>query len=59
LRKVENDDIDARNVRSIKNSKSLLEFPTITMLHLLLSTQKRSMRRMVEIALVGWREQDI
>jgi len=29
LRKVENDDIDAFQVRSIKNSESLLERPTI------------------------------
>jgi len=32
LRKAENDDIDALKVQSIKNSKSLLEFPTITAL---------------------------
>jgi len=30
--KAENDDIDALKVRSIKNSKSLLECPTITAL---------------------------
>jgi len=48
LRKVENDDIDTLNTRSIKNSKSLLEFHTITVLKLLLSAQKRSM------AISGW-----
>jgi len=30
--KTENDDIDALKLRSIKNSKSLLECPTITVL---------------------------
>ena len=40
----ENDDVDALNVRSIKNSKSLLEWPTITAF-LLLSAQKRSIAR--------------
>jgi len=39
LRKVQKDDIDALTVQSIKNSKSLPEFPTITVLKLLLSTQ--------------------
>jgi len=32
LRKAEKDDIDALNVRSIKNSTSLLEYPTNTAL---------------------------
>jgi len=32
LRKAENDDIDALNVRSMKDSKSLLECPTITVI---------------------------
>jgi len=45
LRKVEKDDIDALNVQSIKYSKSLLECPKITVLKLLLSTQKRSITR--------------
>ena len=45
LCKVVNDDIDVENLRSIKNSKSLLECPTITVLKFLLSTQKPSMTR--------------
>jgi len=32
LRKAENDDSDALNIRAIKNSKSLLDYPTTTFL---------------------------
>jgi len=39
LRKAENDDIDALKVRSIKNSKSLLECPTINALVAALDTK--------------------
>jgi len=44
LRKAENGDIDALNIRSMKNSKSLLECPTITALVAALDS-KRSMTR--------------
>jgi len=59
LRKAENDDIEALNVRSIKNSKSRWSAPRS--LHLLLpSTEKCAVQLhgIVEIVF-GWREQII
>ena len=53
LRKSEN---GALQVRSVKNSKSLLECPPSLRL-LLPSTQKRRLHGIVEI-LLGWRELD-
>jgi len=54
--KAENDDNDALKLRSIKNSKSLLE--CLRSLRVLLpSMQKVQWHGIVEIVL-GWREQD-
>jgi len=56
LRKAENDTLNVGS--SIKNSRSLLECPTIRLLYSFLSTTKiGSWHRNVEIVL-GWQEQD-
>jgi len=52
-----NDDIDALKIWSLKDSKSLLECPTITGLNCCFRRKSVQWHGIVEFA-VGWREQD-